>query len=184
MENGLSFERKISFEPLLISIILGLVIGIIIWSIFPKYLLLGIILGIVSFILESLLIYPKYLSELYDYWYVDTQGVHYYDYSTWGKRVQAIFLPLWKKKCHLSFSKIRSVSVLDGKSIMNTQYPLGGTFKAPLTRKIHYLLLQTDQQQIRLRFAWRSSGIPTTDNDIKEIKKYIDKKIVSKKESS
>ncbi|HCD06908.1 MAG TPA: hypothetical protein DEQ50_01350 [Lactobacillus sp.] len=74
MENGLSFERKISFEPLLISIILGLVIGIIIWSIFPKYLLLGIILGIVSFILESLLIYPKYLSELYDYWYVDTQG--------------------------------------------------------------------------------------------------------------
>lgn len=177
MENELSFERKISFEPLLISIFLGVVIATIFYSIFPKYPLISLILGILAFVSESTVIYPKYLSKSYGYWKIDDQGVYYYDYSTWEKRVLAIFLPKREKVIKMPFADIKNFSIVDGKSIMNTQYPLGGSLGVPLTRRINCLVIRTGHRQVRLNCAWKSSGIPTTADDIKKIVEFIDSKM-------
>lgn len=177
MEKELSFERKISFEPLLISIFLGIMVAAIVYSLFPKYPLIGIVLGVVAFVLESMLIYPRYLSSYYGYWKIDDKGIYYYDYSTWTKRIQAIFMPEHERFRIMPFSDIKRFSVVDGKSIMNTQHPLGGSLKAPLARKIHCFVIATDHQEVRLNCAWKSSGIPTTQTDIKKIVSYIDSKI-------
>jgi len=177
MENELSFERKISFEPLLISIFLGAMVAAIIYSIFPRYPLIGVICGLVAFILEALLIYPRYLSNSYGYWKITDNGIYYYDYSTWQKRIKAIFLPSHEKFKKLTFDNIKKFSVVDGKSIMNTQHPLGGSLKAPLARRIHCLVIETNHQQIRLNCAWTSAGLPTTAADIKEIVKMINSRM-------
>jgi len=60
---------------------------------------------------------------------------------------------------------------------MNTQHPLGGSLKAPLARRIHCLVIETNHQQIRLNCAWTSAGLPTTAADIKEIVKMINSKM-------
>lgn len=177
MEKELSFERKISFKPLLISIFLGIMVATIICSLFPKYPLIGIIFGVIAFGLESTLIYPRYLPSYYGYWKIGTKGIYYYDYGSWSKKIQAIFLPRQNKFCIIPFSDIKRFSIVDGKSIMNTQYPLGGSLNTPLARKINCLVIDTDQQTIRLNCAWKSSGIPTTQTDIKNVVSYINSRI-------
>jgi len=177
MENELSFERKISFEPLMISLFLGAMVAAIFYSIFPKYPLIGVMLGLVSFILEVGLVYPRYLSNSYGYWKINDQGIYYYDYSTWSKCMRAIFLPSQEKFQKLSFSNIKNFSIIDGKSIMNTQEPLGGSLRAPLARKIHCLVIETNHQKIKLNCAWTAAGIPTTSADIKKIVTLINSKM-------
>ncbi|KRN99255.1 hypothetical protein [Companilactobacillus kimchiensis] len=177
MENELSFERKISFEPLLISIFFGIIVATIMYSMFPKFPLIGLICGMAAFVLESMLIYPRYLSKSYGYWKIDNQGIYYYDYSTWIKRIRAIFLPANEKVREIPFSNIKTFSVVDGKSIMNTQHPLGGSLKAPLARKIHCFVIETNHQKVRLNCAWKTSGIPTTPADINRIVTLINSRI-------
>ncbi|MQS75721.1 hypothetical protein [Companilactobacillus halodurans] len=177
MENKLSFERKISFEPLLISIFLGITIAAIAYSIFSKYPLIWIICGLIAFGIESMLIYPKYLLNSYGYWRIEDKGIYYYDYGTWNKKIQAIFFPSREKPVELLFGNINGFSIIDGKSIMNTQYPLGGTLRAPLARRIHYLVLETNQGQIKLNCAWKANGIPTTQDDIREIVELMNLRI-------
>lgn len=177
MEKELSFERKISFEPLLISIFFGVIVATIGYSMFPKYPLIGIFVGVLAFLLESTLIYPRYLSNSYGYWKIDDKGIYYYDYSTWTKRIQAIFLPSHEKFRIVPFSAIKNFSVVDGKSIMNTQEPLGGSLTAPLARKIHCFVIETNHQKVRLNCAWKSSGIPTTQEDIRNVVQYINSKM-------
>jgi len=177
MEKELSFERKISFEPLLISIFFGIIVTTIIYSIFPNYPLIGIVSGCGAFAIESLLIYPRYLAKSYGYWRLDSIGIHYYDYSTWGRRIQAIFFPLRKGVLELPYSDIKTFSVVDDKSIMNTQNPLGGSLNMPMARKVYYLLIKTDHQEIRLNCAWKSSGLPMTATDIKKITELINSRM-------
>lgn len=177
MENELSFARKINFEPLLLSAFFGIVISTIVYSILPKYPSAWILCGVLAFILESMLIYPRSLSNFYGYWKINDRGIYYYDYSTWEKRILAIFLPGHEKITELPFSDIKAFSVIDGKSIMNTQYPLGGALKAPLARKIHYLVIETNNREIKLNFAWKSTGIPTTSTDIDKVVELLNSKI-------
>lgn len=177
MEKELSFARKINFEPLLISIFFGMIVATIVYSIFPKNPLIWSVCGILAFVLESMLFYPKYLSNSYGYWKIDNQGIYYYDYSTWKKRIIAIFLPIRERPIELPFSAIQTFSIVDGKSIMNTQYPLGGTLKAPLARTIHYLVIETDHRELKLNCAWKASGIPTTSEDIDKVVEMINSKI-------
>ncbi|MFH5811724.1 hypothetical protein [Companilactobacillus sp. FL22-1] len=177
MEQELSFARKINFEPLLISIFFGIVVAAIIYSMVPQLPLIWIVCGILAFAIDSMLIYPVCLSDSYGYWKLDDQGIYYYDYSDWKKKIQAIFLPFAKKPIEVPYSAIRDFSIIEGKSILNSQYPLGGPLKVPLSRKIHYLVIQTDHSQIKLNCAWKSTGIPTTDDDIKRLVEIIKSKV-------
>lgn len=177
MEKELSFQRKISFGPLLTSIFFGILVGAIVYSILPNNPFIWIISGIIAFAIESMLIYPRYLVKTYGYWKIDKQGINYYDYSSWKKEVAAIFFPLQEKPTRLNFSDIKAFSVVDGKSIMNTQYPLGGSLKAPLARTIHCFVFKTNYDEIKLNCAWKTSGIPTTTDDIKKVVSMINSKI-------
>ncbi|MFC6175650.1 hypothetical protein ACFQAV_02315 [Companilactobacillus huachuanensis] len=177
MEKELSFAKKINFEPLLISIFFGIILATIFYSIFPMYPLIGIVMGLLGFAFDSLLIYPKYLTKYYGYWKVDDHGIRYYDYGTWNKKVQAIFSPSSGRVVDVPYSSIKAFVVVDGQSIMNTQSSLGGALNKPLTRKIHYLIIQTNQRNVKLSFAWNSSGIPTTPTDIKNVVELINSKI-------
>lgn len=177
LENKLSFERKISFEPLLTSIFLGIVVAIIVYSIFPKLLILSVVIGIIAFLTETLLIYPNYLINSYGYWQIGSKGIYYYDYSTWVKRIQAIYLPKYEKTSELPFSDIEKISIESGKSIMNTQNPSGGDLRTPLTRRISYFVIQTGDRNVKLNCAWRSTGIPITQSDIKDIFNLLNSKI-------
>lgn len=177
MENELSFARKINFEPLLLSIFFGMIVATIIYSIFPQYPLIWSVSGILAFIFESMLIYPKSLSNSFGYWKIDDQGIYYYDYSTWKKRIAAIFLPSFEKPLELPFSAIEAFSIVDGKSIMDTQNPLGGRLNAPLARKIHYLVIKTNHRELKLNCAWKTSGIPTTPADIDKVVELLNAKV-------
>ena len=177
MEKGLSFARKINFEPLLISIFFGIVVATISYAIFPNYPLVWIAVGILAFAVESLLIYPKYLSNYYGYWNADGSGIHYSDYGTWNKKVQAIFSPLSRKTIDVPYSAIKTFVVVDGQTIMNTQNTRGGAFNRSLTRKVQYLIVQTHEREVKLNCAWNSAGTPTTATDIKNVVELINSKI-------
>lgn len=177
MEKELSFARKINFEPLLISIFFGIVVGTITYSMFPNSPLIWTLCGILAFIVESMLIYPRYLSNSYGYWKIDNQGIYYYDYSTWKKKIRAIFLPSYEKPIAVPYSAIKAFSVVDGKSIMNTQYPLGGALNVPLARKIYYLVIRTSHHEVKLSCAWKASGIPTTTADIQKVVELLNSKL-------
>jgi len=176
MEKGLSFARKINFAPLLTSIFFGIIISTIVYSIFPQYPVIWIICGVLAFMIESMLIYPKHFNNTYGYWKIDDQGIHYYDYSTWQKRLYAIYFPLLEKPVEVPYSAIKTFSLIDGKSIMNTRYPLGGVLNTPQARKIHYLVIQTNQRKVKLSCAWKSSGIPTTSADIQKVNNFLNRK--------
>lgn len=177
MEKGLSFARKINFEPLLISIFFGIIVAVISYAIFPMYPLVWVAVGILAFAVESLLIYPKYFSNYYGYWKADDRGIHYYDYGTWSKKVQTIFSPASGKSVDVPYSAIKAFVVVDGQTIMNTQTTRGGAFNKPLTRKIQYLIVQTKYREVKLNCTWDSAGAPTTATDIKNVVELINSKI-------
>jgi len=167
MENEFSFAKKISFKPLLTSFFFGVMVAIIVHVIFPQNLLLWILCGIGAFLIESLLVYPLSLAKEYGFWKIDSQGIHYDDYSTWNKQVQAIYLPLLKKTTYLSLSDIKDFAVTTGEDILNSEEPDGGQLQMPLNRKAHYLVVHTKtSQKLILDLSWNTLGTGVSDTEI------------------
>lgn len=177
MDREMSFERKINFEPLLISIFFGIVVTVIVYAIFPTMPIFAITGGILAFGVDSLVIFPKSLEKFYDYWSVDETGIYYSDYDTWSKQLVAVFLPMKKQLQKIPFDQIRSFALVDGKNIMNTQNPTGGELNYPLARKTHCLIVSTDNKKIQLRCTWTNDESKASENDIKSLISFLNSKI-------
>lgn len=177
MDRELNFERKISFEPLLISIFFGIVVAIIVYVIFPTMPIFALTGGILAFGIDSLVIFPKSLEKFYDYWSVDETGIYYSNYDTWSKQLLAIFWPAKKELQRISFEQIKSFAIVDGKTVMNTQNPVGGELNYPLARKTHCLIVSTDNKKICLRCAWTNDESPVSENELKRLISFLNSKM-------
>ncbi|WCG35070.1 hypothetical protein [Companilactobacillus farciminis] len=147
-----SFARKLNWKPLLNSLIFGAAIGSFVYIIFRHDLTAGIIWDLIGFFIQSMVIYPRYLPSLYGQWKITEGNVSYYDYSTWTKRIKAIFLPLAKKQKAISFDDILSYSLVVTKK-SNKWTP-------------HYIILKVDDgHDVALDLSWNllKSGAPQKD---------------------
>ena len=147
-----SFARKLNWKPLLNSLIFGAAICSFVYIIFRHDLTEGIIWGLIGFFIQSMVIYPRYLPSLYGQWKITEGNVSYYDYSTWTKRIKAIFLPLAKKQKAISFDDILSYSLVVTKK-SNKWTP-------------HYIILKVDDgHDVALDLSWNllKSGAPQKD---------------------
>lgn len=177
MDRELNFERKISFEPLLISIFFGIVVTIIVYALFSTMPIFALVGGILAFGIDSLVIFPRSLEKFYDYWSVDETGIYYSDYDTWSKQLLAIFLPMSRQLKKLPFEQIRSFAIVDGKNIMNTQTSNGGKLNDSWVRKTHNLIVSTDNKNICLRCAWTSTNLPVSENELKKLISFLNSKM-------
>lgn len=146
------FARKLNWKPLFNSLIFGTAIGTFIYILLKHDLLMGIVVGVIAFLIQSVIIYPRYLPSLYGCWKISEGSVSYYDYSTWTKRIQAIFLPVVKKQKSVSFDNIMSYSLVVSK-------------KADKWTP-HYILLKLDNgHNVALDLSWNllKSGEPGKD---------------------
>ncbi len=177
MDRELSFERKISFEPLLISIFFGSVVAIIVYTIFPMVPIFALIIGILVFGIDNLVIFPRSLEKFYDYWSIDKTGIYYSDYDTWSKQLLAIFLPMSRQLKRIPFEQIKSFAIVDGENIMNTQVPDGGKLNNPLARKTHYLIISTVNKKVCLHCAWTSDNLPVSADELKRLISFLNSKM-------
>lgn len=147
-----SFARKLNWIPLINSVIFGAAIGSFVFIILNGNIAAGIVCGVAAFLIQSMVIYPRYLPSLYGQWKITEGEVSYYDYSTWAKRIKAIFLPLVQKQKSVSFEDILSYSLVVSKQ-SNKWTP-------------HYILLQVDDgHDVALDLSWNllKSGAPQKD---------------------
>lgn len=149
-----SFARKLNWKPLFNSLIFGAAIGAFIYILFGQNMSAGLTFGIVAFLIQSLIIYPRYLPSLYGRWKVTDGNVYYYDYHTWTKRILAIFLPFFKKQKSVGFDDIMSYSLVVSKNKSGDRW-------LP-----HYIVLRMDDgDDVALDVSWNihKSGKPEKD---------------------
>jgi len=161
------FARKLSWRPLFNSLILGAAIGTFIYILTDKGLAVGIILGVMAFLIQSMIIYPRYLPSLYGRWKVTNGAVSYYDYNTWIKRIKAIFLPIGKKQKTVAFEDIISYSLIVNKK-SDKVMP-------------HYIVLKLDDgHDVALDLSWNllKSGAP--EKDVEWVVDFITNKLNQK----
>ena len=147
-----SFARKLNWIPLINSLIFGAAIGSFFFIILKQNLTAGIIFGAIAFLIQSIIVYPRFLPSLYGQWKITEGNVSYYDYSTWTKRIKAIFLSLAKKQKTISFDDILSYSLVVTKK-SNKWTP-------------HYIILKVDDgHDVALDLSWNllKSGAPQKD---------------------
>lgn len=152
MEMEKDFAKKLNWKPLINSLILGAACGTFMFILLNNNLLVGIVIGLIAFLLQSIWVYPHYLPNLYGHWKITDKSISYYDYSTWSKRIQAIFLPMVQSQVEVSFKNISSYSLVVNRH-RNKWQP-------------HYIILKLyDGHQVPLDLSWNllKSGEPEKD---------------------
>lgn len=162
-----SFARKLNGKPLFNSLILGAAIGSFTYILADKDIAAGVVLGTIAFLIQSTIIYPRYLPSLYGRWKINDGAVSYYDYNTWMKRIKAIFLPIGKKQESVSFEDIMSYSLVVNKKD-DKVLP-------------HYIILKLDNgHDVALDLSWNllKSGAP--EKDVEWVVDFITSKLNQK----
>lgn len=111
----LNFGKKINMIPLLISLIIGGIIGYCFQLIFSQ-LGASILFGLVGFV-ASVMFYSINLNGTHGYWQITDQKISYYDYDSTGKKVMAILLPWKLKPTTINFTEIKTAAIVVGKGM-------------------------------------------------------------------
>lgn len=164
-----SFARKIDGKPLFNSLIFGAAVGTFTFIITHQDYRAGIIVGILTFLIQSIVVYPRSLPTLYGFWKITDKNVYYYDYSTWKKRISAIFLPVFKKQDVVSFEDVMSYSlVVNKKSKTNQVTP-------------HFIVLRLDNgHNVALDLSWNLSKSGSPGEDVEWAVDFINSKLGQK----
>lgn len=168
MKNELSFARKTDFKPLLESIFLGAIVGVIFNSLGDN-LLVAVLFGVISFLIDSMLIYPRSLKSLYNGWRIDNNGIYYVESKNWLKKMELIYLPFLQKYSFVSLSEIKTFSIVDGANIINSQNITGGFLNQPPYRRGKFLLIETNQCSKLLNLSWNCKGGAITAEEIDQL---------------
>ncbi|KRL42869.1 hypothetical protein FD29_GL001520 [Companilactobacillus mindensis DSM 14500] len=164
-----SFARKPSLKPLFNSLIFGAAIGTFSFIILQRNFLWGAITGVLAFLIQSTLVYPRSLPTLYNSWSVTEKDIYYYDYSTWAKRLKAIFLPLAKKQNTVSFDDIDFYSLVVNKD-------KSGNKIIP-----HYIILRLNNgHNVILDLSWNLSKSGAPEKDVEWAVDFITNKLGQK----
>lgn len=112
---SISFGRKINYLPLLISLVIGLVVGYFLYLLSTQ-IFVGILFGILT-ILACSAIYSIHLASSYGFWQIDDSGIRYNDYRTTSQRVKALLTPSSETETLVKFDDIQSFAIVVGKSM-------------------------------------------------------------------
>lgn len=112
---SISFGRKINYLPLLISLVIGLVVGYFLYLLSTQ-IFVGILFGILT-ILACSAIYAIHLASSYGFWKIDESGIRYDDYRTTNQRFKALLTPMSETETLVKFADIQSFAVVVGKSM-------------------------------------------------------------------
>lgn len=164
-----SFARRITWKPLINSLIFGAAVGTFLFIILNQNWGIGVSVAIIVAFIQSSMVYPRYLPKLYGYWRIDNGNVYYNDYSTWTKRIKAIFLPWSQKLIRVPFEDITSYSLVVSKKKKTDKW-------TP-----HYIVLRLDNgEDIALDLSWnlKKSGDP--EKDVEWVVDFITSKLNQK----
>lgn len=162
-----SFARKLTWKPLVNSLIFGAAIGTSTFIILNQNWGIGISVGILAFFFESLILYPRYLPRLYGLWRINDGNIYYYDYSTWQKRIQAIFLPFKERQVAIPFNEIDFYSLIVS-SKNNKVTP-------------RYIVLRLDDgHDVALDISWNVSRSGKPEKDVEWVVDFITSKLNQK----
>lgn len=106
----LTFGRKISYRPMLISVFIGLIIGWFLYLI-AKSLVVGILFGLISFIVVVGL-YALNLTRSFGYWETTSTGIKYYDYGSAAKSFKAILMPFKVNQQQVDFTDVTAANLV------------------------------------------------------------------------
>lgn len=164
-----SFARKLNWKPLFNSLIFGAALGTFIFIILKQNYVAGFTVGILAFLIQSIIIYPRSLPTLYGFWQITDKDVYYYDYSTWKKRIKAIFLPLAKKQEIVPFENIQSYSLVVNKDQASNKV-------TP-----HFIILRLDDgHDVALDLSWNLSKSGAPEKDVEWAVDFINEKLDQK----
>ncbi|HIY93348.1 hypothetical protein [Companilactobacillus sp. HBUAS56275] len=105
----LKFGKKVSFRPLIVSLALGLLIGVMVKDIFSGSV--GFIFGTTFFLLVFLGHYWRASSVLFNYWQVNDGIVKYNDVNNPGNVLLMMLLPLSSPLKTFSIKDIQSITI-------------------------------------------------------------------------
>lgn len=153
------FGRKINYIPLLISLVIGVCIGMVCYLI-SRDLLIGFIFGLLSIIITSSIISLN-IQKYFDYWEISKNGIQYCDYNSLKKRILAIFFPDFIKTISININDISSISLEVNKGLSDPKgigpdgaiaasYYVVGSALNEFTDKYFFDIILTNGQRIYL----------------------------------
>lgn len=111
----LKFGRKINAMPLLVSLVIGGIVGYCLVLIFNQ-LGVSILFGVLAFVV-SVMFYTINLNTTHGYWQITDTGIDYYDYYSTTKKIKAILLPWGTKPVTIDFAKVQTMAIVVGKGM-------------------------------------------------------------------
>jgi len=167
--NSIEFGRKISNTPMIISLVIGVLAGILV-EVFTHQIYLAVILGITALVVVALF-FAKSLSDMYGYWKIDAEEIKYFDYQNMSVRLQSVLLPFREETTEFKLKDIKSLTVVVGKDMNASANILGGSFNAP--KKIMFHLPTPYYLDIKLRDGRQVNLDLSADYDDTETIEYV-----------
>lgn len=162
-----TFARELNWKPMINSLIFGVAIGTFVFILTDQNRGLSLLIGIIAFMIQSLVIYPHYLPSLYGYWKITNNSIYYYDYNSWYKRINAIFLPASKGQTKVSFENIKSYALIVSKR--NDKW-------VP-----HFIVLRIDDgSNVLLDVSWNLNKSGAPEEDVEWVVDFITSKLNQK----
>jgi len=133
--NNIEFGQRINYTPMIVSLVVGIIVGAIIQIVTHQFML-AIILGIAALVICGLL-FARSMTDFYGYWSIDDQGIKSHNYQNMSVRFQSVLFPFSDDKDEFKFTDIKSLEVVVGKEMNAPANVLGGSFKAPKKIMFH-----------------------------------------------
>lgn len=145
MVNMLTFGKKISFRPLLISLIFFFLFGFLFWGVISslfgdKFIFLGWLIGAAMFLLVAGLYYPNVIKYEFNYFEITDKQINYYDLSSWWKRFKLVLFGRNIAMKSIDLKAIKSASLIGQKDFQkmppSLTFPLYLTFSSGINAMI------------------------------------------------
>jgi len=127
--DSIAFGQKINSTPMIVSWVVGIVVGLLI-AIFGHQMLLAVILGVTALVICALL-FARSMADFYGYWSIDDEGISSHNYQNMSVRFQSVLFPFSEDKDEFKLTDIKALKIVVGKEMNAPANILGGSFNAP-----------------------------------------------------
>lgn len=106
----LKFGKRVTYRPLLISLLISLLPGLGFYYVFSS-VLIGLMVGLGIFLIIFVGYYWQILPTMFNYWEIDATEIRYSNMESKSKRFLILIAPFAVKKNTLDLDKIASVTI-------------------------------------------------------------------------
>ena len=106
----ITFGKKLSYRPLLVSLFAGLVAGFVTGSIFNSWI--GYLIGLGLFIVFFFIYYLNSITVLFQYWEADQTGLRYSDLTNLKRRIFLMLFPFKNKLIIIDKKDIATIKLI------------------------------------------------------------------------